>query len=643
MNKKQKQKLSSIFRNNMIMLGKIAKHTPDYFVLMIAEGIIWGCINSAAALFNYNLLNAVQDGTDFLYAVKVIAILAVFYLLAYAFDKWYWCYKNPLIRQKLHLRMHEELFVKSLSLDLSCFDDPEFYNDFVWAMNESDKRAIEVIEDTGKLINRIVASITLFGLLFTVDPVIAVILFLSSVITIIANLVGNKVEFQHVKECNPLMRKKDYINRVFHLSDYAKELRIRHADELLIQEYDANTREIIKLDRKFGIKYFIWYGLGWQVVGNVTFFSIVLYMIYMLEAGTLQVGGFAASVGVVWRIRWMLTDMIERLAKYPKHSLFIEKYLEFMRFEPTIKDGCDVIPEFESLEFRNVSFSYDFANHPKYRFHDEDYEAPKGEEGNGEALKNINMTIRSGDKIAIVGYNGAGKTTLIKLIMRMYDPTEGEILYNGVNIRDYNPVEYRKKIGTVFQDYKIFATTIAENVMNGDYVEERDKSTVLDALEAADFTEKLNSLKEGIMTHLTREFNEKGTNLSGGEAQKVAISRVFAKDYPMVIMDEPSSALDPMAEYNLNQSILHNTEGKTVIFIAHRLSTTRIADKIYMFDTGHLIEEGSHEELMEMNGKYAEMFRVQSEKYQESYDGAGGTEACGKTACGGEVCSAGAV
>jgi len=189
-------------------------------------------------------------------------------------------------------------------------------------------------------------------------------------------------------------------------------------------------------------------------------------------------------------------------------------------------------------------------------------------------------------------------------------------------------VEYRKKIGTVFQDYKIFATTIAENVMNGDYVEARDKSTVLEALEAADFTEKLNSLKEGIMTHLTREFNEKGTNLSGGEAQKVAISRVFAKDYSLVIMDEPSSALDPMAEYNLNQSILHNTEGKTVIFIAHRLSTTRIADKIYMFDTGHLIEEGSHEELMEMDGKYAEMFRVQSEKYQESYEG-GSAEACG--------------
>ncbi|MBQ5820698.1 MAG: ABC transporter ATP-binding protein [Clostridia bacterium] len=615
MSKRPKQKLSSIVRNNLIMLGKIAKHTPDYFLLMIVEGVIWGAINSAAALFNYNLLNAVDAGTDFWYAVRIIAVMAGFYLLAYAFDKWYWCIKNPLMRQKLHLRMHEELFIKARSMDLACFDDPEFYNDFVWAMDQSDKRAVEVIEDTGKLINRVVSSFTLFGILFTVDPFIGLILFLSSCVTVVCNLVGNKVSFRHNKETNPLFRKKNYINRVYHLSDYAKELRIRRADDLLMREYDENTEQIIRADRKYGKKYFFLYGLGWQAVGNLTFYAIVLYMIYLLGAGQLEVGGFAASVSVVWSVRWMLTDLIERLTKYPQHSLYIEKYLEFMRFEPQIKDGITQIPPFETLEFRDVSFSYEFSNHPKYRFHEEDYKAPVKEDGK-DALRHVNLKISKGDKIAIVGYNGAGKTTLIKLIMRLYDPTEGEILYNGVNIREYEPEAYRRQIGTVFQDFKIFATSIAENVMNGEY-SETDEQTVRDALQAADFTEKLNSLEEGIFTQLTREFNDKGTNLSGGESQKVAISRVFARDYPIVIMDEPSSALDPMAEYNLNQSILHNTEGKTVIFISHRLSTTRIADRIYMFDTGRLIEIGSHEELLRQNGKYAEMFRVQSENYRE--------------------------
>lgn len=615
MSKKIKQKFSSIIKNNVIMLAKIARYTPIYFFLMIAEGVIWGFINSAEAIFNYNLLNTVDSG-DFGYALKIIAVIASFYLTVYVFDKWYWNIMNPLIKRKLHLRMHEEMFVKALSLDLSCFDDPEFYNDFVWAMNESDQRAVQVIEDTGKLINRLVASVTLFGLLFTVDPIIAVILFLSSVITVISNLLANKVSFKHSKETNPLWRKKNYINRVYHLSDYAKELRIRRADELLIAEYDENTEKIIAAEKKYGKKYFLLYGLGWNAVGTVTTYAVTLYMILMLARGELAVGGFAASVGVIWRIRWLLVDLIDRLTKYPQHSLYIEKYIEFMRFDPEIKDGSTDIPEFESLEFRDVSFSYEFSAHPKYRFHDEDYEPPKKEDGKN-VLSHVDLKLSKGDKIAIVGYNGAGKTTLIKLIMRLYDPTDGEILYNGVNIKNFEPVAYRKKIGTVFQDFKIFATSIAENVMNGKY-HEGDRQTVLSALHTADFTDKLATLDDGIHTHLTREFNEKGTNLSGGESQKIAISRVFAKDYPIVIMDEPSSALDPMAEYSLNQSILHNTEGKTVIFISHRLSTTRIADKIYMFDRGNLIEEGSHTELLDMNGKYTEMFRVQSEKYQNN-------------------------
>ena len=613
MAKRPRQKFTSIFKHNAALIGKIARYTPVYFFLMLAEGVIWGFIHSAESVFNYNLLNTV-DGGEFHYAVKIIAVMASFWIIAYIFDKWYWCIMNPLIKRKLHLRMHEEMFVKARSLDLSCFDDPEFYNDFVWAMNESDQRAINVMEDTGKLINRIVASATLFTLLFTVDPIIALILFLSSAVTVISNLIANKVSFMHSKETNPLWRKKDYINRVYHLSDYAKELRIRRADELLMADYDENTEKIIAAEKKYGKKYFLLYGLGWNAVGTVTNYAVILYMIVMLSRGELAVGGFAASVGMIWRIRWLLVDLIDRITKYPKHSLYIEKYLEFMRFEPQIKDGITDIPDFESLEFRDVSFSYEFSAHPKYAFHDEDYTPPEKKNGK-EALKHVSIKLFKGDKIAIVGYNGAGKTTLIKLIMRLYDPTEGEILYNGINIKEFDPEAYRKKIGTVFQDFKIFAASIAENVMNGEYCD-KDEKTVKNALQKADFTGKLESLGEGIYTHLTREFNDKGTNLSGGEAQKIAISRVFAKEYPIVIMDEPSSALDPMAEYNLNQSILHNTEGKTVIFISHRLSTTRIADKIYMFDSGNLIEEGSHTELLNMNGKYAEMFRVQSEKYQ---------------------------
>ena len=258
-NGKKRQKLSSILANNLFMIKKIAKYTPSYFFWIVVEGVIWGLINSVSAYYTFNLLNAVSDGSDFLYALKIIAIMALFYLLAYLFDKWYWHIHNPILRHKLHLKMHEELFLKSLSLDLACFDDPEFYNDFVWAMNESHTRAIEVIEDTGKLINRIVASTTLISLLITVDPVIAIILFISSSITIICNLIGNKVSFKHSKESNPLWRKNSYINRVYRLSDYAKEIRISRADDLLMKEYDENAQKIIDMDVKYGKKYFLYY------------------------------------------------------------------------------------------------------------------------------------------------------------------------------------------------------------------------------------------------------------------------------------------------------------------------------------------------------------------------------------------------
>lgn len=202
--------------------------------------------------------------------------------------------------------------------------------------------------------------------------------------------------------------------------------------------------------------------------------------------------------------------------------------------------------------------------------------------------------------------------------MRLYDPTSGQILMNGRDIREYDLDAYREKIGVVFQDFKIYAASIAENVMNGDYDPEHDRETVIAALDKAGFSEKLATLEQGVDTTLTREFDKKGTNLSGGEGQKVAIARVFARDYELIIMDEPSSALDPIAEYELNRSILEYAADKTVIFISHRLSTTRMADRIYMFDSGSLIESGSHDELMEMDGKYAAMFRLQAEKYTES-------------------------
>lgn len=615
-NKKPRQPLLKIFSNNLRMLGKVFRLAPDYFIAMMFYGIAWGLIHSSEAVFTLHLFNSLDADATFPELAAIIGIMAAFYLVVYAIDAaCYHCF-IPILRQKLELRLHKELFLKAQTIDISCYDDPEFYNDFVWAMDEAGSRAHDILNDLHIIVNRIITGSTLIGLLFSIDRVVAVVLLVSSIFTIVINQMANKLHFEQEKEMKPLWRVRDYLNRVYHLPDYAKEIRISHVTDIFMDKMDENRDNMVKTSVKYGRKYFLLYGIGDTLLSNLVYYGILFYMFASLLGGNVLIGGFAASIGMIGRVRWSLGDFVRRLTKFPRHSLFLEKYYGFLAYKPRTVSGEKEVPSFESLELKDLSFTYDFSDKPRYAYHEKDYESPSNENEGKMALSGVNMSLKKGEKIAIVGYNGAGKTTLIKLLMRFYDPTEGTVLLNGVDIREYDLTEYRNRIGVVFQDFKIFSASIAENVMNGAYVEEKDKETVLRALDAAGFTEKLERLPNGIDTTLTREFDDNGTNLSGGESQKVAIARVFAKPFEIIIMDEPSSALDPVAEYELNQAILKYAADKTVIFISHRLSTTRMADRIYMFASGELAEVGSHDELMARNGKYAEMFNLQAEKYK---------------------------
>jgi ABC-type multidrug transport system, ATPase and permease components len=291
-----------------------------------------------------------------------------------------------------------------------------------------------------------------------------------------------------------------------------------------------------------------------------------------------------------------LKNLTKIIPKFQQHSFYIEKIRSFLAFESEIKDGPNSI---NSVEFESLSL-----NHITFRYSEDE-----------PTLKDVSLTIKAGEKIAIVGYNGAGKTTLIKLFMRLYDVQEGSVLVNGKDIREYIVKDYRKLYGSVFQDYKLYGASLGENVKT-DLVKEEDEQAIINALDKSGFAKRFQNLSNCLNTAITREFDEEGVNLSGGEAQKVAIARSFLKDCPVIILDEPSSALDPVSEYNLNESMLKAAENKTVIFISHRLSSTKMADRIYMLENGRVIEQGSHKELMENGGRYAAMFNMQAEKYQ---------------------------
>ena len=331
-------------------------------------------------------------------------------------------------------------------------------------------------------------------------------------------------------------------------------------------------------------------------------FAIPVYLGYLaLVRKSIALGDVAAMNNAEEGIRNNLDGMNYALVRFQKVGQFAERFRRFVDYEIQIENKQGIFPmpqEHQTLEVKHMSFRYDGADR--------------------DTLHDISLTIKPGEKVAFVGENGAGKTTLVKLLMHLYDVTDGSICYGGHDIREYGTGEYRERIGAVFQDYQIYGATLAENVLM-DEVEVGDRERILEALKQADFEKRLSRLPDGPDTNMTREFREDGTMLSGGEAQKVAIARMFVRTGKqfLAILDEPSSALDPLAEYQLNTNMMKNAGDAAVIFISHRLSTTRDADRIYMFENGRIIEQGSHQELMRLGGKYAAMFEKQAYYYQD--------------------------
>ena len=587
----RKRELSNV----LWVIRAVLRHTPSYAILAAVEGLAWGINNSVGILFTKLLFDMLGNGTEFDSIMKLIISYSIYLAAFYVFHVLYWYIFNPKIRTKLQYLLMSEMFGQAVRIDLEKYDDPDFYNGFIWAMDASIGHVSGIIEASGKIINRVVASFTLTGILMSVDPIMAFAVLAVSVIRMFLTSKRNKVNYAKKEEMNPLNKKDGYIARVFKLPDYAKDLRISHVRDNLLDELDKNTDEKVRVIKKYGNKS-AWL---WSVISSIneaTTIGLLVFMLYkVMVTKTVELGGFAVAVNAVWKMSWLMSDFVVQITKVHEDALYIEKMRTFMECEPEILDGECEADSFEELEIKDLSFSY--VKTDKY------------------ALKNVNMKIRKGEKIAIVGYNGAGKTTLTKLIMRLYDAKEGEILYNGKSLKEYTVESLRKNTAAVFQDYRIFAASIAENVVGGEF-DAGDKDAVLTALGKSTFEDKLQKLEGGIDTLLTREFDKSGTQLSGGESQKVAIARAFYKDAGLIILDEPSSALDPDAEYELNRAIAEYAEGRAVIFISHRLSTTRHADRIYMFDSGELVECGTHEELMALGGKYAYMFDLQAENYR---------------------------
>lgn len=631
------KKMRSSIKYDFKIVAKIWRLEPAIIVWAGLWAIFWAGIDSTAVYFRNALFNALDVSDRFMDVAVFIFALGAFYLFFFVPDHIYNHLVLPVLDRRLRAKMQAELYRKAQSMDIACYDDPDFYNEFVWAMRESDSHAMATLSAFFAIIHRAIATTAITGLMLSIHVAVGIIIFAGVLLSFFVDLFADRFWVKRSYECNPMWRRQDYVCRTFYLSEYAKEMRTSRAPDMLMRDYDETIDKYVEAQARYGRIFTLIYGLGYNLSRRVTYYATILIMLGELVRGNVLIGGFAAAITALTMLQSILTQLAESLVELPKHALYLEKYFTFLEHENRLLSGDVPVPAFESLAFEHVSFAYrgakteaETALQEAIRVRElkeqgrtlEDIEEPAARD-TGDVLRDVSFTVRRGEKIAIVGYNGAGKTTLIKLMMRLYDPTEGRILYNGRDIREYRLDEYRERIGAVFQDYRLFDATVAENVVGGRYDAATEATAVREALEAATFTERLETLEHGLDTPLGREINKEGVNLSGGEAQKVAIARVFVRPYELIIMDEPSSALDPVAEYELNHSILNAAEGweRTVVFISHRLSTTRFAGRILLFADGRLCEEGAHEALLAQGGKYAEMFRMQAEKYRQGEEG----------------------
>lgn len=496
--------------------------------------------------------------------------------------------------------IQRELMVKAQMMDLKYYDIPEYFDDYIIAASQSEEMAKKAVMSVANIASSLTAMLVAGTMVITVNPIIMIFPVIGFIINIVTRFIITKLEYQYNVEKQRIGRKADYSKRVFYQPEYAKEIKLTGIEEALMEQYDEAIEEERKMALKYSLKILPPTLINWICTFTVCqFFGVPVYLAYLaLEKKSIRLGDVASLKNATNSIKNHLDGLNFALVDFQQVGQYAEKFRRFMEYEVNIEgcEGTEPIPENDcTLELKNVSFKYKDS---------EEY-----------VLKDVSMTIRKGEKLALVGENGAGKTTLIKLIMRLYDITEGSITFGGVDIRKLNIRAYREKIGVVFQDFQIYGATLAENVKMDFVNEDDEREKILTVLKKADLGNKLETLSDSINTELTKEFSDNGTMLSGGESQKVAIARMFMRDMPIAILDEPSSALDPIAEYRLNNSMLENAENQAVILISHRLSTTKDADRIILLENGSIAESGTHLELISGGGLYAKMWNVQAEKY----------------------------
>ncbi len=513
---------------------------------------------------------------------------------------------QQLLQEKVSNRVQLLILEKADTLDLAFFENPEFYDKMRQAADQSTYQPVSMISQTFSLFQTTVTMLSMIFLLLQLSWWLALVALIVPIPAFFSSIHYGWRGFQRKRWQSPERRVMDYFNRLMTVDTYNKEIKLFTLGNFFVTQFKRLANKLYEEDKEIIVRRYL-INFLWSALTGVANSAIYLYVALqvVLSLSRISLGSLSRYTQAAVQAGQSFQGLLSGISSTYENNLYVNTLFEFLEYKPEIVSPPkpQPLPKAKGskgldIEFRNVSFTY-----------------PGKDAETHAALKNVSFTIHAGEAIAVVGRNGAGKTTIVKLLTRLYDPDEGEILIDGRNIKEYDLQELRGHVGVIFQDYVTYYLSARENIGVGRVNEIDNQELVSSAAKKSGASEVIEGLAEGYDTMLGRWFN-KGTQLSGGEWQKIALARAFIRDAGILVLDEPTSSLDARAEYEVFTHFRTLTGGRTTVFISHRFSTVRLADRIFVIEHGKIIECGSHKELMQLEGHYAELFNLQAEAYR---------------------------
>ena len=490
------------------------------------------------------------------------------------------------------------LHAQSVAVDLEYYEDTRYYDTLHRAQQEAPYRPTRIVNGLVQMGQNVISLLGVAVLVLTFSWVIALILLVAAIPAALVRYYYARARYRFEQEKTETERKAWYYHWLLTDTSYAKEVRLFDLGALFRDRF-RDSRSVLREGRLTLANHRTVADVVSQAIALIALFGSFAFIAYAALTGAITVGDLVMYFMAFQMGLGFMQAILRSLAGLYEDSLFLTNFYQFLDLRPAIHSPEQPVPvpgqNDQQIEFRDVLFSY-----------------PGGAK---EAVAEVNLTIKPGEVIALVGENGSGKTTLIKLLCRLYDPDSGSITVNGIDLRSFDPVVWRKEISVIFQDYVHYYLSAGENIWIGDVEQEQDSSRIAAAATRSGADTVIQRLPSGYQTNLGHWFSG-GQELSEGEWQKVALARAFFRDSNIVVLDEPTSSLDPLAEADLFRNFRDLLEGRSAILISHRFSTVQMADRIYVLDKGRIIESGTHEELLRLNGRYAHLFRTQAEHYQ---------------------------